>query len=101
MIRVDTARSVYIFDEAGRYLRLPRGETPRAAWETAKQVESQWLADNEWLPVTRVELFHEFGNPEGPLCLRILYPGAHYGVCTTAIREESLEAAKQIADQYT
>lgn len=91
MIKIETERSHYVFDEGGRYLRLPKTETGREWWEHSSGV----LKDNVWHEVESVKVIENF---EGDKVLNIMYPGASHGIVTTVIMPSSIENAERLAE---
>lgn len=95
--RVNTAGSIWLFDESGRYLRMPKTEGPRYEWDIQRQRESTWLLDNRWMEYDEVRVIIRFDRP----CLQIRYPGSVVGIITTALEEDSLVTARELMDTDT
>lgn len=89
MINIETERSHYVFDEGGRYLRLPKTENGREWWEDS----SGPLKDNIWHDVESVKIVENF---DGDVVLNIKYAGANRGIVTTPIMQKSIHDAERL-----
>lgn len=102
MITVLTETSAYLFDEAGRYLRMPNGERGRVFFERLEQMLSNGpMDDHVWNELVDIKFIrHPLSQAHENDSLNIFAPGAVHGIVTTCVANESLEAARKIVGQY-
>ena len=101
MIRILTESSVWLFDEAGRYCRMPQDERPRNAEERwAQNLSAGPMDDNVWQPCVRVSFTHHSAWPLDRKSLRINYPGSVQGLVTSPVLPSSVDDAERLVNTY-
>lgn len=92
--RVVTEGSVWVFDLAGRYMRMPRHEGPRQnGWGNE---DAGILQDLVWHEFNGIEVVDRIGMP----CLRIMTPTSErYGIVTGPI-VEGLDEARWLSEPW-
>ena len=103
MIRICTQTSTYIFDEGGRYLRMPKSEhQQRSDDEQWQQILSGGpMDDHQWNDLREVHFTrHPLSTPEENPSLNVQYVGSRGGIVTTSIADESIEDARRLVAPY-
>lgn len=103
MIKVETERSIYFFDEGGRYCRMARAEVERLPFERLQQLLSGGhMDDGVWNDLESVHFVdHPWGRAPGQNpSLNVRYVGCQEGIITTPILETSMADACRLVAQF-